>query len=333
MATQPAPAVPPARLRQILARYQESDERQSWLQVATSVIPFLVVWYLMVLSLDISYLLTLALAVVAAGFMIRTFIIFHDCGHGSFFADRKWNDIVGVITGILTVTPYYYWRHDHAVHHATAGDLDRRGTGDVQTLTVDEYRALSPTKKFLYRALRNPLILVGIGPFVMFAIIHRFSRPGVARRERMSVYGTNLALAGIVAALMLLVGWKEFLLVQVPILVIASSAGVWLFYVQHNFVGSYWERHKDWDYFQAGLKGSSFYQLPGWLQWFTGNIGFHHIHHLSSKIPNYRLAQCHRENPEFQVDPLTIRESLVSLRLRFWDEARGKMVGYEALRG
>jgi omega-6 fatty acid desaturase (delta-12 desaturase) len=320
-------------LRQILARYQESDERQSWLQVATSVIPFLVVWYLMVLSLDISYLLTLALAVVAAGFMIRTFIIFHDCGHGSFFADRKWNDIVGVITGILTVTPYYYWRHDHAVHHATAGDLDRRGTGDVQTLTVDEYRALSPTKKFLYRALRNPLILVGIGPFVMFAIIHRFSRPGVARRERMSVYGTNLALAGIVAALMLLVGWKEFLLVQVPILVIASSAGVWLFYVQHNFVGSYWERHKDWDYFQAGLKGSSFYQLPGWLQWFTGNIGFHHIHHLSSKIPNYRLAQCHRENPEFQVDPLTIRESLVSLRLRFWDEARGKMVGYEALRG
>jgi omega-6 fatty acid desaturase (delta-12 desaturase) len=320
-----------AQIRTILSGYQRPSIGRSAWQLANTLIPYFVLWGVMVWSLKISYFLTLALAVLAAGFLVRAFIIFHDCGHGSFFKSRRANDVVGVITGLLTFTPYQHWRHNHAIHHATAGDLDRRGVGDVQTLTVDEYRALSRPRRLAYRISRHPLIMFTIGAFLVFTVFHRFYAPGTGKRERTSVIGTNLAMAGIVAGMSLLIGWKAYLLIQAPVMLFATSVGVWLFYIQHNFVGSYWVRHDKWDFYIAGLKGSSFYRLPAVLQWFSGNIGFHHIHHLNARIPNYLLPRCHRENPIFHVTPLTIGKSLKSLKLRLWDEQAGRLVGYEGV--
>ena len=326
------PELPPTRWHAIVARYQKPDRWVSLWQAANSIIPFLALWYLMYRSLAISYGLTLLLAIPTAGFMVRTFIIFHDCGHGSFFKSRKGNDIMGFITGILTLTPYYEWRHTHAVHHATAGDLDRRGTGDVLTLTIAEYKALPWWKKIGYRTMRNPLIMFTIGSFLVFTVAHRFWRPGAGKREVWSVIWTDLALAGIFLGLSLTIGWKALVLVEAPVVFIATAVGVWLFYVQHNFDRTYWERHAQWDFFKAGINGSSFYKLPGILQWFTGNIGFHHIHHISPKIPNYKLPQCYKENPVFHIQPLTILSSLKSLRYRLWDEEQKMLVGFKALK-
>jgi omega-6 fatty acid desaturase (delta-12 desaturase) len=320
------------RLRELLGRYQQPSAWRSLWQLANSIVPYCLLWYLMVLSLEVSYLLTLALAVLAAGFMMRIFIIFHDCGHGSFFSSRRANQITGFLTGILTLTPYEHWRHDHAIHHATAGDLDRRGVGDVQTLTVKEFQNLPAWRRWIYRIVRQPLIMFTVGSFLVFTIAHRFSRPGTGRRERTSVHVTNLALAGLIVGLIALIGWRAYLLIQVPLLAVAASVGVWLFYVQHNFEGTYWVRHERWDFIEAGLRGSSFYQLPRVLQWFSGNIGFHHIHHLNARIPNYQLPKCYRENPILQVRPLTLLSSLRSLRLRLWDEETQRMVGFDALK-
>ncbi len=319
-------------MRKILARYQNPDVWRSLWELATSIIPYLLLWVAMVYSLRISYFLTLALSVLAAGFMMRTFIIFHDCGHGSFFKSRRANEIVGVITGLLTFTPYHHWRRDHAIHHATAGDLDRRGVGDVKILTVQEFLAMPGYKRLAYRVLRSPWIMFTIGSFLVFSVFHRFPRPKSDPVERRSVYWTNFALAGLIALLIYTIGWQAYLLIQVPILFFGTSVGVWLFYVQHNFEGTYWKRHPSWDFTEAGLYGSSFYKLPGLLQWFSGNIGFHHIHHLNSRIPNYLLPKCYRDNQVFHIQPLTIKTSLRSLRLRFWDEAAGRMVGLEILK-
>lgn len=318
--------------RKILAQYQSPDSWRSWWQVINSVVPFLALWVAMYFSLSVSYWLTLVLSLPTAGFTVRIFILFHDCGHGSFFKSQKLNDLLGFITGVLTFTPYFEWKHNHAIHHATAGNLDKRGVGDVLTLTVEEYLALPWWKKVGYRILRNPLILFTIGSFIVFAVTHRFWGPGAGKRERASVIWTNLVLAAVFAPLMLWLGWREVLLVQLPILFFASSAGVWLFYVQHNFEGTYWERKDNWDFLKAGLEGSSFYKLPAVFNWFTGNIGFHHIHHLAPKIPNYKLPWAHRENPVFQVEPLTIRKSLKSLGFRLWDEQDKCMVGYSAVK-
>jgi acyl-lipid omega-6 desaturase (Delta-12 desaturase) len=326
------PEVPPTRWHAIVARYQTPERWRSLWQAANSIIPFLALWYLMYRSLEISYGLTLLLAIPTAGFMVRTFIIFHDCGHGSFFKSRNGNDIMGFITGILTLTPYYEWRHTHAVHHATAGDLDRRGTGDVLTLTIAEYKALPWWKKVGYRAMRNPLIMFTVGSFLVFTVAHRFWHPGSGKREIWSVIWTDLALLGILIGMSLTIGWKAFVLVEAPVVFIATAVGVWLFYVQHNFDRTYWERHAQWDFFKAGFNGSSFYKLPGILQWFTGNIGFHHIHHISPKIPNYKLPQCYKENPIFHIQPLTILSSLKSLRYRLWDEEQKMLVGFKALK-
>jgi omega-6 fatty acid desaturase (delta-12 desaturase) len=320
------------RWQTIVARYAIPDKWRSAWQVVNSVLPFLVMWYVMYRSLEISYWLTLLLAIPTAGFMMRTFIIFHDCGHGSFFASAKANDIVGILTGLLSLTPYYHWRYDHAVHHATVSDLDRRGVGDVLTLTVQEYIDLPWHRKICYRIMRNPFILFSVGSFLVFTVGHRFARAGSGKRERNSVIWTNLALAGIAALLWLTIGWKALLLVEVPVLFLACAGGVWLFYVQHNFDGTYWQRHDKWDFLKAGLHGSSFYKLPGLLQWFTGNIGFHHIHHLSPKIPNYKLPQAYKENPLFQIKPVTMLLSLKSLTYRLWDEEKQKLVGFTALK-
>jgi acyl-lipid omega-6 desaturase (Delta-12 desaturase) len=320
------------RWQAIVARYTIPDKWRSLWMAVNSILPFLIMWYVMYRSLEVSYWLTLLLAFPTAGFMMRIFIIFHDCGHGSFFKSQQANDILGVITGILTLTPYYHWRHDHAVHHAGASDLDRRGIGDVLTLTVAEYLALPWHKRMGYRIMRNPYILFTVGSFFVFTLSHRFWRAGVGGRERDSVIWTNLALAAIIGILWALIGWQALLLVEVPILFIACSVGVWLFYVQHNFDGTYWQRHDQWEFFKAGMDGSSFYKLPGILQWFTGNIGFHHIHHLSPKIPNYKLEQAFNENPVFQIKPVTIWMSMKSLTYRLWDEQKQKLVGFNVLR-
>lgn len=322
----------PVRWQAIVAKYSKPDVWRSVWQLVNSVGPFLILWYLMYLSLNVSYLLTLLLAIPTAGFMVRIFIIFHDCTHGSFFKSVRANEIVGFWVGLLIFTSYHNWRHEHAIHHATAGDLDRRGVGDVLTLTVEEYLALPWYKKVGYRIMRNPYILFTVGAFLVFAFSHRFWGKYAGARERNGVILTNLSLAAIIIGLSLLIGWQSFLLVELPALFLASSVGVWLFYVQHNFDGTYWQRHDQWEYFKAGMEGSSFYKLPKVLQWFTGNIGFHHIHHLSPKIPNYKLEQAFEENQLFQIKPVTIWVSLKSLTYRLWDEEKKKLVGFNALR-
>jgi omega-6 fatty acid desaturase (delta-12 desaturase) len=312
--------------------YAEPDLRRSLWQIANTLIPYIVLWAVMLWSVHVSYWLTLALSVLAAGFMTRLFIIFHDCCHGSFFKSWKASETLGVVLGVLTLTPYYHWRHDHAVHHATAGNLDRRGVGDVTTWTVEEYRAAPRLYRIGYRILRNPLFLFTIGSTFMFTVIHRIPLGNPGKREFRNIWFTNIAIAVIVIALGLIAGFKTLFLVALPLIMLSTGAGVWLFYVQHNFEGAYWERKDKWSFLNAGLDGSSYYKLPAVLAWFTGNIGYHHIHHLSPKIPNYRLPECHMANPDLQVDPLTIPKSLKSLRIRLLDEANKRMVGFEAAR-
>ncbi len=319
--------------RQAVVSYQSPDLRRSLWQLVNTFVPYLILWVLMVRSLEVSYLLTLALGVVAAGFLVRIFIFFHDCSHGSFMKSQRANDIVGIITGILTFTPYYSWRHAHAIHHATAGDLDRRGIGDIWTLTVKEYMAAPTWKRLAYRFFRFPLVMFLIGPTFVFLIAQRFPSGSKAGRERTSVWATNLALLGVAALMSFAIGFKAYLLIQFPVMIIAGMAGVWMFYVQHQFEGTYWERHENWNFATAALEGASFYKLPRILQWFSGNIGFHHIHHLSPKIPNYKLQLCFDANPIFQqVKPITVWASFKSLRLHLWDEDSQALVGFGHLK-
>jgi omega-6 fatty acid desaturase (delta-12 desaturase) len=301
--------------------------------MCNTLIPYAALWVLMYVSLSISYWLLVPLAVLAAGFLVRIFIIHHDCGHGAYFKSRRANDVWGFITGVLTLTPYYLWRWEHAVHHAASGDLDRRGTGDVWTLTVQEYLEASRWKKFSYRLARNPLVLFVIAPLFLFLIKHRIPNAKAGKRERISVHWTNLAVAMVALVMIAIFGLKTYLLLQVSIIAMAGSAGVWLFYVQHQFEGVYWERAEHWDYVTASLQGSSFYKLPKVLQWFTGSIGFHHIHHLSARIPNYNLERCHKAEPLFQtVKPVTLFSSFKSFTFRLWDEQSRRLVGYPHLR-
>jgi omega-6 fatty acid desaturase (delta-12 desaturase) len=284
-------------------------------------------------SLAVSGWLTAPLALLAGGFLIRLFTIFHDCAHGSFFKSRRANEVLGSVLGVLCFTPYYRWRWEHSVHHASSGDLDRRGIGDVWTLTVQEYLEASRWKRYAYRLARNPFLLFVVAPLVLFVVLERLPTRKGGRRERLSVYGTNAALALMIIGLSWLFGWKAYLLLQLATVLVAGSAGVWLFYVQHQFEEVYWERGQAWDYEKAALEGSSYYKLPKVLQWFTGNIGFHHIHHLSPRIPNYHLEHCQRSEPLFQtVKPITLLGSFKCFNFRLWDERRRRMVGYSALR-
>jgi omega-6 fatty acid desaturase (delta-12 desaturase) len=320
-----------ARWQDVVARYHRADPRRAVWQVINSLGPFVALWVLMYLSLGVSYWLTLALAVPTAGFLVRIFIISHDCGHGSFFASRKANDFVGFWFGLLAFTPYFYWTHSHAIHHATAGNLDRRGTGDVWTMTVREYRESTGWQRLKFRVYRNPLVMFLIGPAVMFLIVSRFAAPGSGRRWHLSVLWANLTGLALIAALVAVMGLKAYLIIQLPVILFAGTGGVWLFYVQHQFEGVYWERQKNWSYMDVALRGSSYYRLPKVLQWFSGNIGYHHIHHLSPRIPNYFLEKCHRENAIFQkAKTLRVRESLKCVRFRLWDEERQRLVGLGA---
>lgn len=336
MSTNPTNSSPNAghsNWAKLVAKYQNPDLGKSLWQAANSLIPYFAIWYLMYRSLEVSYWITLGLAFLASGFLIRIFIISHDCGHGSFFKSKKANNTLGALTSLLTFIPYYRWRHEHAIHHATAGDLDGRGVGDIWTMTIEEYLAAPRWVRISYRLYRNPLVMFGVGAMFVFLIKYRFSRPASGNRERRSNRRTNMALISIVCLLIFAVGIKAFLLVQLPITVVSSAAGVWLFYVQHQFEGVYWDRSEQWDYVTEALEGSSFYKLPKVLQWFTGNIGFHHIHHLSPRIPNYNLERCHVENPIFHdVKLITPISSLKSLTFRLWDEERHKLVGFGYLR-
>lgn len=319
--------------KQIVLRYQKPSVGRGIWQITNTLVPYVALWCLMYWSLAVSWWLTVPLAMLAGAFMVRAFIIFHDCGHGSFFKSSTANNLLGELTGLLTFTPYYHWRWQHAIHHSSSGDLDRRGIGDIWTLTVQEYLESSRWKRFAYRLARNPVVLFAIAPLVLFLVIQRVPCLKAPLKERYSVYWTNLAIGAMAAGLIWIFGLEAYLIIQLTILLVAGSAGIWLFYVQHQFEGVYWERREEWDYAIAALQGSSFYKLPKVLQWFSGNIGFHHIHHLSPRIPNYNLEKCYRAEPLFQtVKPVTLFASLKSLNLRLWDEQRRKLVSYRHLR-
>ena len=326
----PKPAWYPAT-----APYAKRDARKAVWQLIDTLLPYAAPWVLMIFLVrnGYPYWVTLALAIVAGGLLVRIFIFFHDGCHGSFFASRRANALLGYATGILVFTAFDDWRRAHGTHHATFGDLDRRGTGDVWTMTVAEYRAAPRRTRLAYRFFRNPLVLFGPGPLVLFLIINRFPTAGAKRRDRISVIATDLAIAAVVGLASATIGLRTYLLIQLPILLVASSIGMWLFYVQHQFEGVYWARHENWHPMRVALEGSSYYRLPKGLQWFTGNIGLHHVHHVRPRIPNYNLQQCFEETPALQaVRPLTVRSSLKSLRLHLWDEAGHRLVSFRDLK-
>jgi len=305
----------------------------SVLDVATSLVPYVALFVVMYELLDVSYLAVLAVAIPASGFLVRTFIVFHDCAHGSFLPSRRANTWLGVLAGLLVYSPFHSWRHEHAVHHATSGDLDRRGVGDVETLTVAEYVALPWPKRLAYRLFRNPLVMFGIGPIWALAIEPRMIPKGARARIRRSHLATDAALVALVGALCWLIGWREFLLVQLPMVVLAGATGVWLFYVQHQFEDAYWQRSDDWSYADAALRGSSYLKLPRVLQFFTGNIGLHHVHHLSARIPNYHLQRAHNANAFLHQAPtLSLWDGLRAVRLKLYDEQSGRLVTFAQAR-
>ena len=319
-------------LTQKLARYAQPSNARGSMEIAVTVVPLVALWVLTWLALDFGLWLVLLLSVPAAGFLVRLFMIQHDCGHGSFFRHRAANDWVGRVLGVMTFTPYDFWQRTHALHHATSGNLDRRGFGDIDTLTVREYRALPALGRLRYRLYRHPAVMFGIGPAYLFLFRHRLP-VGMMRGGWMpwlSTMATNVAIAMAAAVLIWLIGIKAFLLVHLPIVMLAASAGVWLFYVQHQFSETSWARNRDWHRHEAALHGSSYYDLPPVLRWFTANIGVHHVHHLCSRIPYYRLPRVLRNHPELcGIGRLTLWQSFRCVRLTLWDEAQGRLVSFK----
>ena len=312
-----------------LAVYAEPRVARSAFEILTSVVPYLGASVLMYFALRVSVLLTLALVLPTAGFLVRTFVVFHDCSHGSLWPSRRLNAYFGRFLGMFVLSPFERWRHDHAIHHATSGDLERRGVGDIVTLTIAEYRARSPRGRFGYRMLRNPLLMFGLGPVIAMVVGPRIATRSQRPRMRHSVLATDVVLAVAIGALCWLIGWQHFLLIWAPPALLAGSIGIWLFYVQHQFEDAYWQSAEDWDYADAALRGSSYLKLPKVLQFLTGNIGLHHVHHLNARIPNYNLQRAHDENPVFhQVPMLSLRDALRTVRLKLWDEESGKLVTF-----
>jgi omega-6 fatty acid desaturase (delta-12 desaturase) len=316
-----------------VARHEQPSLRHSLFDVVTSVLPYLALSVAMYLCLDVSIWITLALAVPAAGFLLRTFIVFHDCAHGSFLPGRRANLWLGRFTALLVFQPFGNWRHNHAVHHGTSGDLDRRGTGDIPTLTVEEYLSRPWRQRLGYRLFRNPVVMFGIGPIWSLMIGPRLWSKRMRPRQRRSVIATNLVLTGAIGAIVWFVGLEAWLLVQMPIAILAGTMGIFMFYVQHQFEDVYWESSEDWNYADAALQGSSYLMLPKLLQFFTGNIGLHHVHHLSAKIPNYHLQRAHDENPIFHDVPvLSVLDGLRAIRLKVIDPASGRLMTWSQVK-
>ncbi|HEX8083753.1 MAG TPA: fatty acid desaturase [Solirubrobacteraceae bacterium] len=316
----------------VLGRYARPHVGRSVLDLATSVVPYVALTVLGHLLVDVSAWLALALAPLSGGFLLRTYIMFHDCAHGSFLPSKRANVWLGRALGFVVWTPYAKWKHDHAVHHATSGDLDRRGTGDVMTWTVGEYRARPWRARLGYRLFRNPLVMFGLGPIWGLMIQPRRTGKSDRRRLRNSVHLTNAALLVAVGGLIWAVGFPTWLLVQFPAMFIAAAAGVWLFYVQHQFEDAYWENAGGWSYEHAALRGSSYLRLPQPLQWFSGNIGLHHVHHLSARVPNYHLQAAHDAVPAFHTVPtLSLWDGVRAARLKLWDEDARRLVTWGEL--
>jgi omega-6 fatty acid desaturase (delta-12 desaturase) len=331
--TEPRAAQQPPAWKAAIARYEHADLSRSVSDVLSSLVAYLVLCVAMYFLLRVSYLLVLVLAIPTSGFLLRTYIVFHDCTHGSFLPTKRGNLWLGIACGLCVYSPFAAWKHEHAIHHATSSDLDRRGMGDVDMLTVREYLGGSLGKRLGYRLVRNPLVMLGLGPIWALAIQPRFSQGSGRRRDRRSVLYTDLALVLLVGGLVWAIGWQAYLMIQLPTMLLAGAAGVFLFYVQHQFEDTYWSRRDDWSYLDAALKGASHLKLPRVLQFFTGNIGLHHVHHLSARIPNYKLQQAHDENEFLHAAPtISLWDGIRALRLKLWDEDSERMVTFAEAR-
>lgn len=318
------------KLRKDVAPFAKSETKKSIMQMINTIVPLLIIWGVGYAYSSTHLWVSVLCGIIASGFVVRTFIIFHDCTHGSFFSSRKANDIVGNITGVLTSFPYSKWRREHLIHHATSGNLDKRGIGDIDMLTVDEYLALSKPKRIAYRLYRNPLVMFGLGPLYLVLVLNRFNRRDAKKKERFNTYFTNIAVLLMVVALIAIFGWKAVLLVHGITMFIAGALGIWLFYIQHTYEDSYFEYDPEWDYVKAAVEGSSFYKLPKVLQWITGNIGYHHVHHLAPRVPNYYLEEAHNSVPPLQkATTITIRTSFESVRYKLYDPKQKKFVSFK----
>lgn len=322
------------QLSHLIKPYAKSDTSKAILQIVNSVLPYVFLWGLMIWSLHISYFLTLFFGIFASLFLVRIFILFHDCGHNSLFPSLKANRIAGFIFGVLAFTPSEQWWRSHAIHHATSGNLDKRGTGDVITLTVEEYLSKNWIERTGYRLFRYPLVMFLLGPIYMFLIANRIPKMKLGKREAWFQLWHNLALAALIAVISIFIGFKNYVLIQLPVIWLAGLLGIWLFFVQHQYEGVYWMRSAKWDYVTAALEGASFYELPRILQWFSGNIGFHHIHHLNPSIPNYNLEACHQGSEIFQTYPIKIHlfEGLRSIGLDLIDEENNRLISFSELK-
>ena len=322
-----------AQLRKHVSPFEKSDIRISVRQMINTILPFLVSWFLAYQLLSVSIFLTLPFTLIAAGFDVRMFIIFHDCTHGSFFKNKKANAIVGTITGVLTLFPYEKWKREHAIHHASSGNLDKRGVGDIWVMTIEEYIEASKWTRLKYRLYRHPLVMFGLGPLWLILVTSRFNRKDARKKERHNTYLINISLVVLYSALIYLIGWQAFLIVQGTTMFIAGVLGIWLFYVQHTFEDSYFEDEQEWDYVKAAIEGSSYYELPKVLQWVTGNIGFHHVHHLSPRVPNYHLEKAHTSTPPLQrATTIGLFSSLKSLRYKLYDANNKTFVTFREVR-
>lgn len=321
------------QLKKSVAPFEKSDHKSSIMQMINTFVPFILLWFLAYQSLSVSIWLSFLFSIIASGFVIRIFIIFHDCCHGSFIKGIKANRIIGTIAGVITMFPYEKWKREHSIHHATSSNLDKRGTGDIWVMTVQEYIEASWKERLMYRLYRNPLVMFGLGPIYLFLIENRLNRKGARRKERMNTYITNISIIAVHAFLIWLLGWQAVLIIQAPILFIAGSLGIWLFYVQHQFEDSYFEDEKDWDYVKAAVDGSSYYKLPKVLQWVSGNIGYHHVHHFSPRVPNYHLEKVHETvEPLQKATTITIRSSVKSIRFRLYDDKTKSFVTFKEVK-
>ena len=322
-----------AQLRKSVMPYANAETRASIIQLLNTILPFFVFWFLAYQTLSISFWLSLPFSVITAGFMIRSFIIFHDCTHGSFFRNKKLNDFFGTFTGIITHFAYEKWKREHSIHHATSGNLDKRGIGDIWVMTVKEYEKADKWERLKYRLYRNPLIMFGLGPFLLFLYSNRFNRKGPKRKERLNTYLINAILVSAYCLIGFTLGWHVILLVQLPVIYIAGALGIWLFYVQHQFEDSYFENESEWDFVKAAVDGSSYYKLPKWLEWMTGNIGYHHVHHLAPRVPNYHLEKAHENTPPLhKATTITLKTSLESIKFRLYDEENKTFVSFRDMR-